>query len=136
MKADPRRDARAESGDHCLLRLEPDDVIVDVGGGAGRIDLPLALRCREVINVDPSAAMLAAFAANAKQAGIANCRAIQADWLAVDPPLGTFALVNHVAYLTREIVPFIEKLERAASRRVLITVGSPPPPTATGRSSR
>lgn len=39
--------------------IEPDDVIVDVGGGAGRYSLPLALRCREVINVDPSAGMLA-----------------------------------------------------------------------------
>src|SRR5205814_382967 len=45
--------------------VEPDDVIVDVGGGAGRYNLPLALRCREVINVDPSAAMLAGFAASA-----------------------------------------------------------------------
>jgi hypothetical protein len=39
------------------------------------------------------------------------------------------ALVNHVTYLTREIVPFIEALERVAERRVLITVGSPPPPS-------
>src|SRR5207248_665692 len=36
--------------------LEPDDVVVDVGGGAGRISLPLALRCSQVVNVDPSAA--------------------------------------------------------------------------------
>jgi SAM-dependent methyltransferase len=40
-------------------------VVVDVGGGAGRYSLPLASRCREVVNVDPSAAMGAAFAANA-----------------------------------------------------------------------
>jgi hypothetical protein len=39
------------------------------------------------------------------------------------------ALVNHVTYLTREIVPFIERLERAGSRRVIITVNSPPPPS-------
>jgi hypothetical protein len=37
--------------------------------------------------------------------------------------------VNHVTYLTREIVPFIERLERAGSRRVIITVNSPPPPS-------
>ena len=35
----------------------PDDVVADVGGGAGRVSLPLALLCREVINVDPSTGM-------------------------------------------------------------------------------
>lgn len=110
--------------------VEPDDVIVDVGGGAGRNGLPLARRCREVVNVDPSGSMLDAFEENARRAGIRNVRRVQADWLAVDPvPRGTLALVNHVAYLTREIVPFVERLEEAASRRVLLTVGSPPPPS-------
>ena len=109
--------------------VRPHDVIVDVGGGAGRVSLPLALRCYEVINVDPSAALLGGFEASARQADIANARAIQADWMDVEPPRGTFALVNHVTYLTRDIEPFIRKLEAAASRRVLITVNSPPPPS-------
>jgi hypothetical protein len=128
VKADPRRPL-----DPNLVAIasyiEPDDVIIDVGGGAGRMSLPLALRCREVINVDPSAAMGAGFKANAAQGGIANSRVIEADWLAVDPPKGTVALVNHVTYLTRDIVPFLRKLERAGTRRVIITVNSPPPPS-------
>jgi hypothetical protein len=37
--------------------------------------------------------------------------------------------VNHVTYLTREIVPFIKKLEQAGRRRVLITVNSMPGPS-------
>ena len=98
---------------------------MDVGGGAGRLSLPLALRCREVINVDPSAAMLGGYAANASQAAITNARAIQGFWLEVDPPRGSFALVNHVTYLARDIVAFVENLETAATRRVLITVGTP-----------
>ena len=128
LTADPRRPL---AGNLAIIAsyVEPDDVIVDVGGGAGRMSLPLALRCREVVNVDPSAAMLAAFEANARRAGIANVRTIHADWLEVDPPRGSFALINHVAYFTREIVPFIQKLEQAATRRVLMTVGNPPPPT-------
>lgn len=110
--------------------LEPDDIIVDVGGGGGRNGLPLALRTREVINVDPSANMLAAFTTTAQQTGIRNVQAVHGDWLTLDPvPQGTVALVNHVAYLTREIVPFIQRLEQAASRLVVITVGSPPPPS-------
>jgi hypothetical protein len=66
---------------------------------------------------------------NATRAGLTNTRVIEGDWLTIEPPLGTVALVNHVIYLTREIVPFIQKLERAGRRRVLITVNSPPPPS-------
>src|SRR5271169_448445 len=128
IKADPRRplDPNLEI---IASYIEREDVIVDVGGGAGRISLPLALRCHEVVNVEPSAAMAAGFRANAAQAGITNSRVIAGDWLAIDPPVGTLALANHVAYLTRDIVPFIEKLERAGRRRILITVNSPPPPS-------
>jgi len=128
IKADPRRplDPNLEI---IASYIEREDVIVDVGGGAGRISLPLALRCHEVVNVEPSAAMAAGFRANAAQAGITNSRVIAGDWLAIDPPVGTLALANHVAYLTRDIVPFIEKLERSGRRRILITVNSPPPPS-------
>lgn len=128
LKADPRRplDGNLQAlADH----IEPSDTIVDVGGGAGRMSLPLALRCRAVTNVDPSANMGAAFLANANAAGISNVRLVTADWRDVDPPQGTVALVNHVTYLTREIVPFLEKLERAASRRIVLTVNAPPPPS-------
>src|SRR5688500_3051318 len=51
--------------------VQPEDVLVDVGGGAGRLGLPLASRCREVINVDPSAGMRGQFDDLVKQSGIA-----------------------------------------------------------------
>ncbi|HEY6577975.1 MAG TPA: class I SAM-dependent methyltransferase, partial [Rhizomicrobium sp.] len=128
LKADPRRPLDANLKVLADL-IEPSDAIVDVGGGAGRMSLPLALRCRSVTNVDPSANMGAAFLANAKAAGISNVDLVQDDWLAADTPQGTVALVNHVTYLTRAIVPFIEKLERAGPRRVILTVNAPPPPS-------
>jgi hypothetical protein len=98
--------------------IEADDVIIDVGGGAGRISLPLALRCREVINVEPSPTMRMGFGKNAAGAGISNARIIEGEWPSVDAPVGSVALVNHVTYLTREIVPFIKKLEQAGRRRI------------------
>ncbi len=128
LKADPRRPLDANLQALAAL-IEPSDAIVDVGGGAGRMSLPLALRCRSVTNVDPSASMGAAFLANAKAAGIANADLVQGDWLAADAPQGTVALVNHVTYLTRDIVPFLAKVERAGPRRVILTVNAPPPPS-------
>ena len=128
LTADPRRplDPNLEI---IASYIEADDVIIDVGGGAGRISLPLALRCREVINIEPSSAMATGFRANAAQAGIANARVIEGEWLDVDAPVGTVALLNHVTYLTREITQFLNKLARAGRRRILITVNSPPPPS-------
>jgi hypothetical protein len=128
MTADPRRPVDANLA-AIAAYVEPEDTIVDAGGGAGRISLPLALRCRGVVNVEPSAAMAAGFRANAARAGIENSSVVASDWLAAAPPEGTLALANHVAYHTRDIVPFIEKLERAGRRRVILTVNDPPPPS-------
>ena len=77
---DPHRDSDAPSSTIASY-VEPDDVVIDVGGGAGRVALPLALRCREVINVDSSPAMKHAFEECAKEAGINNVRFVQSDWL-------------------------------------------------------
>ena len=59
--------------------VQPDDVLIDVGGGAGRVSLPLALRCRQVINVDSSPGMLAEFEVCAAEAGITNAYSVLAD---------------------------------------------------------
>ncbi len=103
-------------------------MLIDVGGGAGRMSLPLASRCREVINIDPSPGMGAAFRANAAKGGVENARFIESVWPARDPPVGTVALVSHVTYFIREIWPFLEQVERVGPERVLLIVGSDPPP--------
>ncbi len=126
--SDPRRELEPNLA-NIASYVASDDVIVDVGGGAGRLSLPLALRCRGLINIDPSPAMLAGFEANVRAAGITNSHTTQGTWPDVEAPPGTFALVNHVTYLTRDIVTFIRRLEASGSRRVLITVNHPPPPS-------
>jgi len=127
-RADPRRplDPNLEI---VAAYVAPKDVLVDVGGGAGRLSLPLALRCREVINVDPSPGMLRAFAESALEAGITNARGVEAEWMEADEPRGDLVLVANVTYFVREIVPFIEKLVATARRRVIILVWSVPPPS-------
>jgi SAM-dependent methyltransferase len=126
LRSDPRRPFEPNLA-ILAAYVEPDDVVIDVGGGGGRYSLPLAPRCREVVDIDPSASMLAGFEANARRAEIENARTVHASWPAADPPHGSLALVVHVTYLTRDIVAFVQALEAAASRRVIIVVGSPPP---------
>ncbi|HZU77136.1 MAG TPA: class I SAM-dependent methyltransferase, partial [Dehalococcoidia bacterium] len=126
-RADPRRPFD-ETLSAIAAYLQPDDVLVDVGGGAGRLGLPLALRCREVVNVEPAPGMQEQFAACAAEAGITNVRAVQADWLAAPPVDGDVALAAHVTYFVHEIEPFVRKLSAAARRRVIVVVASVPPP--------
>ena len=106
----------------------PDDVFVDVGGGAGRISLPLALRCREVLTVEPSEGMAAEYEGSRREAGISNARLVPVGWMDDHGIEGDVVLTCDVTYFVRDIVPFIEKMQSAARRRVMILVWSEPPP--------
>ena len=130
-RADPKR----EMDDNFQVRasfVRPDDIFVDAGGGAGRLGLPMALRCREVINVDPSPGMGQEFQESAAEAGITNARFVQYDWLDADGShrsvAGDVVHAANVTYFVRDIGRFIRNLEAAASRRVIITVWSVPNP--------
>jgi SAM-dependent methyltransferase len=112
--------------------VEAGDVLLDVGGGAGRMSLPLAARCREIVNVEPSTGMCAEFRESAAEAGITNARTVQAAWPAGGLQ-GDVALVFNVTYFIREIVPFIESLVAATRRRVIIGAWSVPPPDNAAR---
>lgn len=108
--------------------LEQGDTLLDVGGGAGRFALALAGRCKRVVNVDRSEGMRAEFDAAASEAGITNAEFIQAAWPAGGHLAGDVALVANVTYFVRDIVPFLEKLNSATRRRVIVDVISVPPP--------
>jgi hypothetical protein len=50
---------------------------------------------------------------NAVGAVTGNARVIEGEWPIANKPAGSVALVNHVTYMTREIVSFTNRLERA-----------------------
>lgn len=109
--------------------LQPGDVFVDVGGGAGRVGLPMALRCRELISVEPSPAMRAEFNASATEGGVENARLVADDWLSAPSVEGDVVFTADVIYFIRDIEPFVRKMEAAARRRVIIALWSVPPPS-------
>jgi hypothetical protein len=111
--------------------LRESDVLLDVGGGAGRISMPLAGRCREVLCVDPSPGMAETFESSARDAGIANARFVLGDWLDTDCE-GDVALVSHVTYFVPKIEPFLSKLNKATRQRVIVATRSVAPPNLWG----
>ena len=118
-RADPRR-----TDDPILDRLRQKvtsaSTVLDVGGGAGRLALPLALRCSHATVVEPSESMLKELRAGAEEASIDNLSIVHASWdeAQVDP--ADVVLCAHVVYGVAEIEPFIRKLDSHAGERVLI----------------
>jgi SAM-dependent methyltransferase len=130
--ADPRR-TDDDVLDHLLPLARADDTWLDVGAGAGRYALPLALRVRRVIALDPSAGMLAALREQAAEHGIANVATIEGRWPpeAADgpPPTADAALIANLGYDVEAIGPFLDALEAAAARLCVAILADRQPST-------
>lgn len=117
---DPRRAADGVL-DALLTLAEPSDRWLDIGAGAGRFALPLALRVREVVALDPSPSMLAGLRDGMARHGIANVVPIQGRWppsnaAAAEAARADVALMAHVGYDIEAIGAFLDAMEAAAGR--------------------
>lgn len=124
-RMDPRR---ALDGNLSVIAgyLESGDKLIDVGAGAGRVSLAMASRVAQVMGIEPSAGMREQFLASRDEAGITNAPVVAEWWMDCDET-GDVVHLADVTYFVRDIVPFINKLHNAASRRVMITVWNPTP---------
>jgi SAM-dependent methyltransferase len=123
-RADPRR-TDEPTLDQLRALARPVDSWLDIGAGAGRYALPLALLVREVVAVEPSAGMTQALREGLAEHGIANVRIVEGGWPPddpttgrpiPDPPTADVALIAHLGYDIERLGPFLHAMEDAASR--------------------
>lgn len=118
--ADPRRTFEPAL-DVLRASVGRDETWLDIGAGAGRYALPIALLAREVIAVEPSASMRNALRTGLAEHGIGNVRIVPGTWpevaAEVGPAAADVALIAHVAYDIEPIGPFIDAMEAAVRDR-------------------
>ena len=124
---DPRREPEPQLA-AVLELLESGDEIIEVGGGAGRIGLPLALRARSLVNVEPSAGMREQFDICVAEHEVENARALASVWPPAEPMQADLVVSADVTYFVAAIEPFLLALDRAARRRVALLTWTAPPP--------
>jgi CTP:molybdopterin cytidylyltransferase MocA len=120
-RADPNR--TDEPALAALLRhVRPGETWLDIGAGAGRYALPVALALApsggRVIAVDASAGMLDALLELRTEHGVTDVEVAQVRWPPDDAERyrADVALIAHVGYDIEAIGPFLEAMERAAER--------------------
>ena len=111
-----------------IRRMELEDDIIEVGGGAGRVGLPLVLRGKSLRNVEPSAAMREQFRLAVWQHGVQNAEAIASTWPMEEPISADLVVTADVTYFITEIESFLRAMHEAARRRVAILTWTVPPP--------
>jgi len=102
--------------------LTTGSTVLDVGGGAGRYALPLALKSKHVTVVDPSPSMLDVLRRAAEEAKIANVSAIEANWEDAYVEPADLVLCANVVYGVADIEPFVRRLAEHARSRVAIVL--------------
>ena len=118
-KDDPFR-----KGDPVIDRLEQEfaecRTLVDIGGGAGRLALPLSLSREAVTVVDSSKSMLAELQDSCEEAKIENVSSVFGLWEDAVIDIHEGALCSHVTYGIENIGKFLENVNQYASQRVVI----------------
>jgi SAM-dependent methyltransferase len=91
--------------------------ILDVGAGTGRFSLALAPYARQVIALEPNAAMLSYLRAEIEANGVSNITTVQSRWEDAPADLrAEIVICCHVLYPILDIEPFLRKLHSASQQ--------------------
>ncbi|HEX2171862.1 MAG TPA: class I SAM-dependent methyltransferase, partial [Dehalococcoidia bacterium] len=101
--------------------------VIDVGAGGGRIAIPLARHCREVVAVEPSPAMRSVLDEAIQRHGATNVRILPATWEEATVEPADLAFASHVTYGVCAIEPFLRKLDAHATRHAALVIMTDPP---------
>lgn len=104
-------------------RLKSGATVLDVGAGTGRYTALLANAGARVTAVEPSEAMRGFLEENVTAEGVADrVTIVGSPWEQADVPPADIVLCSHVVYGIKDIVPFLEKLDRHARDAVFLAV--------------
>lgn len=124
-RADPRR-TDDPLVNHLRRQITPEQMVLDVGAGGGRLALPLALGAKKVIAVEPSASMCRVLREVAAEFGVKNVDVVESGWLDAQVPRVDIALCCHVLYTIQDIELFVRKLGEHAGRVLAVMYQAPP----------
>jgi len=105
--------------DAILGYVRPGDTVLDIGAGGGRLAIPIARCCAEVVAVEPSEAMLAQLEAQAAEAGVTNIKTVASTWEEAVVEPADIAMCCHV-YGLYNPESWVRKMEASARRRVIV----------------
>jgi len=126
----PHRSAeeRDPALDAILEHIRPEDTVLDIGSGGGRLAIPVARRCREVVAVEPSESMRAQLEGQAAAADVSNVSIVASGWEEAVVEPADVALCSHVLYGVMAPEPWIRKMGDSVRRRVMILMFHRPVP--------
>jgi SAM-dependent methyltransferase len=124
--ADPRRTDDPDL-DRLLGAVTPATTVIDVGGGAGRYALPLALACRQVTVIEPDPGMVKALREQMARHGIANITIVEDRWQTARVEPADVVLGAHIIYDVLAISEFVHWLADHAREWVLLLATMPWP---------
>ena len=96
--------------------------LLDVGAGAGRYAIPLALAASRVTAVEPSPGMRSHLEAAIDRAHLNNIVVVPTTWEEADVEPHDVVLASNVLYPIAEVVPFVRKLDRYARRAAYVLI--------------